>query len=81
LGEKEGCLQSPEAFDYWVLAYRRLAAQRLSDDVEVQRITHRMEYLAQIVRGQSIDLTSIRECLAEDSVATPELDADDRREN
>jgi len=77
LGEKEGCLQSPEAFDYWVLAYRRLAAQRLSDDVEVQRITHRMEYLARIVRGQSIDLTSIREFLAEDGIATPELDAAD----
>ena len=81
LGEKEGCTQSPEAFDYWVLANRRLAAQRMSDDVEVQRITHRMEYLARIVRGQSIDLTSIQEFLAEDSIATPELDADDRSGN
>lgn len=80
LGEKGGCLQSPEAFEYGVLAYRRFAASRLGDDVEVQRIAHRMEYLARIIRGQSMDLVSIRSDLAEDGISSPELDDEERDE-
>jgi len=80
LGEKEGYLQSPEAFEYSILAYRRFASQRLGNETEVQRISHRMEYLARIMRGQSIDLESISASLAEDKVASLEIDSEPRTE-
>lgn len=81
LGERTGCLQSPEAFEYCVLAYRRFGANRLNDDAEVQQISHRMEYLARILRGQSIDLKSIGDELASDGVVASELEADDHNNN
>lgn len=80
LGEKVGCLQSPESFEFGFLAYRRFAAKRLGDEDEVQKISHRMEYLARILRGQSIDLVSIRSELTESGISSPELDDEERGE-